>query len=651
MRALTVVCALLALASGATARELSFPLAVDYSLLQAAIARQLHVAGGEGVVWEEARGCRSLVLRDLDVERSDARVRVTARGRARIGFGLFGWCLAPVGWDGYVETFARPAVGADWQLRFQDLESHVYDREWQRTTLASRLWELLRGRVEREVGNVAVDLGPPVSEARALVRGSVDPARAGPVVAALETLHPTQAAVEDEGVKVMVAVDLPATAAVEQAPEPALSPIELQKWQGALEHWDAFLVFVIKNLGSIARRGDVRDDLLDLLLTSRHQLLTVLASGPTPGVDPVRQLFLDAWEQLRAIVRRGALQGGAEDRVVRFATFLVAGDILAALDAAGPGLGIEISADGLRRLARTLEPNYEGDPVAYSEAPDAALRELFQFHEPEQPGGGPSPGTWWWPGPGAAEAADVAPPDLAAVVRRLERWVPNESEREAYRDAVARLLADVAERAAEVNAIEARFRPVFAHLVPTVGWQESCWRQFVEKDHRVTFLLSGSGDVGLMQVNRRVWRGFFDLEKLEWDIAYNAGAGAEILAQLLNRYGVREGRGQVENGARATYSAYNGGPDAYRRYRLARVARTERAIDVAFWKKYQAMAAGRALDFVLCIQGWSPSRTQLSVVPRAATPNSCMRSRRSSATRTIEACHISIARRPIASFV
>jgi len=122
-------------------------------------------------------------------------------------------------------------------------------------------------------------------------------------------------------------------------------------------------------------------------------------------------------------------------------------------------------------------------------------------------------------------------------------------------------------------------------------------------------------------------------------------------AQLLNRYGAREGRAQVENGARATYSAYNGGPDAYRRYRLARVARTERAIDVAFWKKYRAMAAGRALDFVLCIQGWSPSRTQLSVVPRAATPNSCMRSRRSSATRTIEACHISIARRPTASFV
>src|SRR5437879_10130675 len=107
-----------------------------------------------------------------------------------------------------------------------------------------------------EVSIFAVDLGPPVSEARALVRASVDPARAGPVVAALETLHPTQTAVDDEGVKVMVAVDLPATAAVEQAPEPALSPIELQKWQGALEHWDAFLVFRSeeRRVGKVARR-------------------------------------------------------------------------------------------------------------------------------------------------------------------------------------------------------------------------------------------------------------------------------------------------------------------------------------------------------------------------------------------------------------
>ena len=641
MRALAVVSALLLLATGGSAREVTFPLAVDYPFLDAALTRQLHATGGEGVVWEEAGGCRSLALREVHAERRDARVRVTARGKARIGFSVFGWCLAPVGWDGYVETLARPTVGADWQLRFQDLESHVYDPAWRQATLASRLWELVRARVEAEIGGVAIDLGPPVSEAKALVREAVEPARAAPVVAALDSMRPVQTAVDDEGVKVTVAAELPATTAVEASPEPALSPVELEQWQAALEHWDAFLVFVIKDLGSLARLGELRDALLDLLLTSRHELLAVLASGPTPGVDPVRRLFLDLWEQLRAVVRRAAAQGGETDRTLRFATFVAAGDALAALDAAGPGLGIEISADGLRRLARTLEPDYKGDPVAYSEAPDATLRELFEFHDPATEGT-PSPGTWWWPGPRAATASQVAPSDLGAVVRQLDRWVPKESERGAYRDAVGQVLASVGEHAAQVNAIDDRFRPVFRHLVPTVGWQESCWRQFVEKDGQVTFLLSSSGDVGIMQVNRRVWRGFFDLEKLEWDIAYNAGAGAEILAHLLNRYGVREGRAQLENAARATYAAYNGGPDAYRRYRLARVARGQRAIDAAFWKKYRAMAAGRALDFVLCIEAW-PSRTQLSVVPRGETPNSSIRSRRSSATRTIDACHVSIA--------
>jgi hypothetical protein len=104
-----------------------------------------------------------------------------------------------------------------------------------------------------------------------------------------------------------------------------------------------------------------------------------------------------------------------------------------------------------------------------------------------------------------------------------------------------------------------------------------------------------------MQVNRRVWRGFFDIEKLKWDVVYNAGAGAEILAQLLARVGWREADAQVENAARATYCAYNGGPGAFRRYRSPRVPRRQRAIDEMFWEKYRTMAAGRAGDAVLCM--------------------------------------------------
>jgi len=115
-------------------------------------------------------------------------------------------------------------------------------------------------------------------------------------------------------------------------------------------------VFVVKDLGAADAAPGLRDELLDLLLASRYRLLDALAGGPVAGVDPVRQLFLDTWEQLRAIVRRAARTGGLRDHALRYASFLAAGDALAALDAAGPGLDIEISADGLRRLARVLVP-------------------------------------------------------------------------------------------------------------------------------------------------------------------------------------------------------------------------------------------------------------------------------------------------------
>jgi hypothetical protein len=471
-------------------------------------------------------------------------------------------------------------------------------------------------------------------------------------------MRPVRVIAGDAGVEVQIAVDVPPGPAPVRAPDTPEAPVttaELERWQAALDSWDGFLVFVVKDLGAIDADLAVRDDLLDLLLGSRHELLAALAAGPEVGEDPVRRLFVTVWERLRNIVRTAAARGQLEDRALRYLSFITAGDALAAIDAAGPSLGLEISADGLRRLARVLEPDYVGDPIAYSEEPDAALRELFNFHDPartlapSEPT--PADGSFWWIGPAPALAA-TSPDELGRILRRLDRWVPSASELDAYRDAVGRVLGAVAERTAAADGIAPRFGQLYADLVPTTAWQESCWRQFVQRNGEVTYLLSKSGDVGLMQVNRRVWRGFFELTKLEWDVQYNAAAGAEILAQLLIRYGSREASGQLENAARATYAAYNGGPEAYRRYRRAKVPRAQRAIDRAFWDKFRAMAAGQALDFVLCVERWeSRSRVRLSTAPLPSTPKCSMSSRSSSATVTMSSRQASIASRPRASLV
>jgi Transglycosylase SLT domain len=609
----------------AEARGLSFPLSVEFPVLQSELARQLGSDGGAAVLWGTARGCRSLTIRDVVVGSEEGRVRITAVGHARVGFGFLGFCIAPLSWAGVLETVAQPTIGPDWQLRFGDARSRLYDQQHRPAIVAGRIWDLVKGRFEGEIEALALDLAPPVDEVKDFLRIAAASERAAPLLAALDTLRPGGAIVTEDGIQVRVSIDLLPAQSETISPEAPLQPIELAAWQVAVERWDGFLVFVVRDLGLLTPDDTVRNELLAILLRSRHELVAALASGSETGADPVRRLFLDTWEQLRVVVQKAAAQGMLRDRALRYAAFLLAGDALTALDAAAPGLGLEISADGLRRLARMLEPEYAGDPLDYSYRVDTDLRKLFGFHDPAtlDP---QEPDSRWW----QARTAYAGTVDLPSeITHRLERWVPEYGELAEYRDAIGQLLSAVATRTASNNEIEPRFDRLYGDLVRTTAWQESCWRQFVTIDGKVTFLQSRTGDIGMMQVNRRVWRGFFDLEKLKWDIGYNAGAGAEILAQLLKRYGVREADDRLENAARATYSAYNGGPDAYRRYRAERVARTHRAIDRAFWEKFQAITSGRALDYVLCVEGWGSSRARLSTVPVASIPK-CRMSARSS---------------------
>jgi hypothetical protein len=303
----------------------------------------------------------------------------------------------------------------------------------------------------------------------------------------------------------------------------------------------------------------------------------------------------------------------------------------------GPDVGVEISADGLRRLARTLDPQSFFDPRARPETPDPELRALFGFHEPpvtplppvppEPPAQTPAPAppdASGAPGAGAPDGTGTPPPPgdtswfpllvgvahaaesdskgtLRAIGTRLDRWLPTMGELGEYRDVIARLLDIVAGTEHEGATVPASTRGLFRQLVRATAWQESCWHHYTRRNGRVVALSSRTGDVGLMQVNRRIWRGVFDPALLERDVVYNADAGAQILAQYMTRSCAREAGVKGASIARATYAAYNGGPAACTRYRTGRRATPyTRRVDAAFWKKWQVVAAGRELEHVPC---------------------------------------------------
>lgn len=210
---------------------------------------------------------------------------------------------------------------------------------------------------------------------------------------------------------------------------------------------------------------------------------------------------------------------------------------------------------------------------------------------------------------GPAEAmADATPTGerLRQLGRLLRRMVVNESNVDPYRRNIGALL-DAAAQSAIAEA-DAPLPANYSMLVRTTAWQESCWRQFVVSNGRLRYLLSSTGDVGLMQVNKHVWRGFYSVPHLEWDIAYNAGAGSQILARLAMRTARKSGRGADPTAlARSVYAGYNGGPDELDRWRRDDEPAARRMIDEAFWQKYRALSAGGSIDILRCAADWGKS--------------------------------------------
>ncbi len=539
---------------------------------------------------------------------SGDRLRVVTRGEARVGTLIGSQCLAPLQWDGFIEAFETPELSGDQRvLQFRVVESNVFDSEWKKGLATGKVWDLVKQYVHPRLEALRIDLSSALQDLRDLLPLIVARGDAERVAAMLDSVHLRDAGANETGVRLMLSFAVSdATPAAAPAPEPTFTAEELHRWEDAWQRWDAFVTFVVKQLGHDGSAKDLRLALTDVLIAARFDILEALAPSAPGAPDPTRALFLSTWERLAPVVRRTALaMPGATG--LRYMSFIAAGDALAALDQAGPDIGLDISADGLRRLARIVAPQSTEDPLAYSTDVDPELRQLFGLGPPLPPpdlSGAENDEAWWRRlfAPRRALAVGDVPSS-----KSLENWVADRERIETYLQAVREVLDDVTKKALAGGDLEGRHGEVYRRLVLATAWLESCWRQFVRERNKVTYIRSQVGSTGMMQVNEHVWRGVYDLRGLRWDIRYNGRAGAEILLHYLEDYAVARNEDQHPGGrdnlARATYAVYNGGPGQLTRYRKPDTKKSLKRIDALFWEKYQAVSAGRETDVTRCIVG------------------------------------------------
>jgi hypothetical protein len=419
----------------------------------------------------------------------------------------------------------------------------------------------------------------------------------------INSLAVHSARVGDDGLEVDIRLDLSErteSGSTIPRPEPTLTADELARWDAAWQRWDAFMTFTVLHLARDPHTEAQMQELREVFLAARYDLVVALTGPPSPTGDPVRRLFLQTWSRLRPLLREFSV-GLPGEAGVRYLSLIAAADALQAIDAIGPDVGVEISAEGLRRLARLLDPVAE-DPLRYDTDVDPELRRALGLGTPLPVPTGPPHSRGWgsWLVPRAWAAEDEA----AELSAKLNRWAPTVDDIARYLPLALRLLDLTREKTLAKKPLAVEFQPLFRTLLLAAAWQESCWRQFVRERGQVKTLVSSAGSLGIMQVNQHVWRGIYDVRWLRDDIAYNALAGSEIMRHYLVDYAIKKGEhsqtGTLDNLARASYAVYNGGPGHLRRYRQPSKNRHLREIDEAFWKKYRDVKGGNDLAVRQC---------------------------------------------------
>jgi hypothetical protein len=669
----------LALAAPASARVVEFPIPLDHAFVRQRVVETLFNGPDETTrVWRDPSQCNDVVLAHPRLSGRDAKLHLVADFDTKLGAPVGNWCLNATRRKGILDATLEARLHPKLPIvEFRVVNSELIDPDGQKR-FTGAIWDWVRSQVHPQLETIKVDLYQPVTELKTFLPVLFPGSDLARVKKLIESLALADVAVSEQGIALRVKLDVPepqASRSEPQAseahqegavpthpPEAALSTDEMARWDRAWQSWDGFLTFLVK-FSSKDANEEAREELRTLLLDARGDISAILASDEPRNADPVRPLFLGTWGRLAPILRRLSTNLPGE-KALHYVSLIAAADAFTALEQLGPEYGVALNQDGLRRMARMIEPSPFSDPTAYSESIDAELREAFGFGPPiavpeideeapadepapeapaprevapeanaatPEPTPAPTPTPTPEPSPepppvapAPTEPAPSPPPQswldgsprfavlLVAgqgkALRSLDRWIPTRAELADYLPRVGELLGTTARRTQRKKVLAGSYATLFRNLMLTTAWQESCWRQFVRRGKEVRPLTSSAGALGIMQVNPHVWRGFYDVKALRTSTKYNAEAGSEILHHYLIDYAIKKREDKVRKNfddlARATYAAYNAGPRQLDRYRRAfPKGKTGHRIDADFWEKYQKIKGGNDLAVKACFPG------------------------------------------------
>ncbi len=605
----------------ACGETVSFPLQLDYPFLKTLLIHSAFTDPNQTIlISDPANDCQQISLSNPNVVSENHLLRIDAEVHLKGGILMGQGCLFSIEWDGYLVAHMKPVMNPDtWELSFDPVDFVLLDKD--RRPEKGQLWDYFEAPVMERMRQTRIVVNDPIDQFKLFLLSVVPVAEQPRVNAMLATLRPGVIGTEPEAIKIEISVDIEAVPAAAKPPAPAtLSPREIDDFIAVWETWDSFLVQTLMSLMDKPLTPEERETLLTILLDTRYRFIGELeANAPSASTDFVREQFVDVWKKLSPILKNH-LSRQPSANSWGYLAFFTSSDALAALDKLGPLLNIEISRNGLIRLARMLSED-KNLTLQYNLQVNPDLRTLLGLGSPiditgpainekllEQEDMETEPETNIPPSSMNGRQLIVSKlykalsPRICwagksgskAGMKEMKQWLVTKDNVEAHLEKIKPILAAATREKLKKNSIPKSYHNMFQHAVYATAWQESCFRHFIIDNKKLTYIRSYSNtSIGIMQINERVWRGIYNIEHLRWDVTYNVAAGVDIMNLYFIKYvlpKLKSLKGKDLSGddvpVCSLYAMYNAGPGEFSRYVKRRKTGKFTEIDKHFKEKY-----------------------------------------------------------------
>lgn len=345
------------------AREINIPVPMEYRLIKSVLVNHLYNGKDESVrAWKDGKQCSFLDLAHPKISGEQGLVKIENDIQARIGTSLGGKCMTIVEWSGILQTFQQPTLDASGNvLTFPITRTNTFDRNGQPLNI-NQLVALIKKAAEPKLAALKIDLNqsrPDITKTLLPFFATEDSEQLHDTI---NSLRFNQAKADDKGLTIGVGF----TASDQKAPglKPAaiLNAAELQQWQSLWQGWQTSLEQAIDQAPLNGDAEAARATLRDVLQKAGVAFEQGLSNEFVAENDPVRKFFNSSWDKLAPLLRDASTQlpGGSS---LRYVTLIAATDLMYELESIGSPLGLEVSSNGLRKLARSLLDNSTAKPA------------------------------------------------------------------------------------------------------------------------------------------------------------------------------------------------------------------------------------------------------------------------------------------------